>query len=69
MQVFDNILETVGHTPIVRLSKISRGLPVPIYAKLESFNPGGSAKDRIGLSMIEAALKDGKLNFDIQNSG
>jgi cystathionine beta-synthase len=61
MQVYDNILETVGRTPIVRLSKVSRGLPVPIYAKLESFNPGGSAKDRIGVSMIEAALASGQL--------
>src|SRR5690349_4306436 len=61
MQNYDNILQTVGNTPLVRLNKISRGLPVPLYAKLESFNPGGSAKDRIGVSMIEAALKDGHL--------
>ncbi len=61
MQVFDNILQTVGHTPLVRLSKLSRGLPVPIYGKLEAFNPGGSAKDRIGVSMIEAAVAAGQL--------
>jgi cystathionine beta-synthase len=61
MQVYDSILATVGHTPIVRLSRFSKGLPVPIYAKLETFNPGGSAKDRIGVSMIEAAVKDGLL--------
>ncbi|MEP7027672.1 MAG: pyridoxal-phosphate dependent enzyme [Candidatus Eisenbacteria bacterium] len=61
MQVYDNILQTVGHTPLVRLSKMSRGLPVPIYGKLEAFNPGGSAKDRIGVSMIEAALAAGQL--------
>jgi cystathionine beta-synthase len=61
MRFYENILETVGNTPLVRLSRISRGLPVPLYAKVESFNPGGSAKDRIGVSMIEAALKDGHL--------
>jgi cystathionine beta-synthase len=61
MQVYANILETVGHTPIVRLGKFSRGLPVPLYAKIEAFNPGGSAKDRIGVSMIEAAVAAGQL--------
>jgi cystathionine beta-synthase len=61
MQVYDNILETVGHTPIVKLSRISAGLPVAIYGKVESFNPGGSVKDRIGVSMIEAAVKAGRL--------
>jgi len=61
MRFYENILETVGNTPLVRLSRISRSLPVPLYAKVESFNPGGSAKDRIGVSMIEAALKDGSL--------
>ncbi len=61
MQVYDNILATVGHTPLVRLSRFSRGLPVPLYGKIETFNPGGSAKDRIGVSMIEAAVKAGKL--------
>jgi cystathionine beta-synthase len=61
MQVYDNILATVGHTPLVRLARFSRDLPVPIYAKLEAFNPGGSAKDRIGVSMIEAAVAAGQL--------
>lgn len=61
MRFYENILETVGNTPLVSLSRISRRLPVPLYAKVESFNPGGSAKDRIGVSMIEAALKDGSL--------
>jgi len=61
MKYHENILQTVGNTPLVKLNKISRGLPVPLYAKVESFNPGGSAKDRIGVSMIEAALKDGNL--------
>jgi cystathionine beta-synthase len=56
-----SILETVGRTPLVRLNNINKGLKPQIFAKLESFNPGGSVKDRIGLSMIEAAEKSGEL--------
>ncbi len=55
MDVYNNILETIGNTPIVRLNKITEGLKPTILAKLEFFNPGGSVKDRIGISMIEAA--------------
>lgn len=58
-QVFNNILETIGNTPLVKLNKISKGLNAFIYAKLEFFNPGGSVKDRIAISMIEAAEKAG----------
>jgi cysteine synthase len=54
-RVYNTILETIGKTPLVRLSKISADLPGTIYAKLEMFNPGSSVKDRIALSMIEAA--------------
>jgi cystathionine beta-synthase len=58
---FPTVLELVGHTPIVRLDKLSpRGGPT-ILAKLEYLNPGGSVKDRIGLAMIEAAEREGKL--------
>lgn len=56
-----DILETIGHTPLVRLNRIAEGLTPEIYAKIEFFNPGGSIKDRIGLAMIEAAEKDGRL--------
>ncbi len=56
-----NILETVGNTPLVKLNNLSKGLKPQIFAKLESFNPGGSVKDRIGIAMIEAAERNGEL--------
>ncbi len=55
VQYHENVLETVGHTPLVRLRKVTQGVPAPVLAKLEFFNPGGSVKDRIGLAMVEAA--------------
>src|SRR6185312_7468552 len=58
---YPSVLELVGGTPIVRLDRISRDVPGTILAKLEYLNPGGSLKDRIGLSMIEAAERDGLL--------
>jgi cystathionine beta-synthase len=58
---FPTVLELVGNTPIVRLDKISADVAPTILAKLEYLNPGGSVKDRIGLAMIEAAERDGKL--------
>lgn len=56
-----NILETVGNTPLVKLNNLNKGLKPQIFAKLESFNPGGSVKDRIGIAMIEAAERNGEL--------
>jgi cysteine synthase len=61
MVMADNITQLVGNTPLVRLDKIGAGLPGSIVGKLESFNPSSSVKDRIGLSMIEAAEKDGSI--------
>ena len=61
VQYFDSILDTVGHTPLVRLRGMARDCPAPVLAKLEFFNPGGSVKDRIGLAMVEAAEKEGRL--------
>ena len=58
---YPTLLELVGGTPIVRLDRIGRDVPGRILAKLEFLNPGGSNKDRIGLAMIEAAERDGKL--------
>jgi cystathionine beta-synthase len=58
---YPTILELVGHTPIVRLDRLGRDVPGELLAKLEYLNPGGSVKDRIGLAMIEAAEKDGRL--------
>src|SRR5438477_12797372 len=58
---FPTVLELVGHTPIVRLDRLSRDVPGQLLAKLEYLNPGGSVKDRIGMAMIEAAERDGRL--------
>ncbi|MBI4212291.1 MAG: cystathionine beta-synthase [Deltaproteobacteria bacterium] len=55
----DSILEAIGNTPLVYLSRISRGLPVRIYGKVETVNPGGSIKDRIAIAMLEEAEKKG----------
>ncbi|MEO6858369.1 MAG: cystathionine beta-synthase [Solirubrobacteraceae bacterium] len=59
--VKDSILDTIGGTPLVRLSRIGAGLGPQVIAKLEAFNPGGSIKDRIAVSLIEAAERDGHL--------
>jgi cysteine synthase A len=63
-RLFKDITETIGHTPLVRLNRITQGLHAEIYAKLEFFNPLGSVKDRIGYSMIVAAERAGKLTPD-----
>lgn len=61
MKVHQNIIELIGNTPLVKLSKIPDPDDADIWAKLEGFNPGGSVKDRIALSMIEAAEREEKL--------
>ncbi|MDQ1710522.1 MAG: cystathionine beta-synthase, partial [Frankiaceae bacterium] len=61
MQVYESLVDLVGGTPLVRLRKVTAGLAAPVYAKVESFNPGGSVKDRIALAMIEAAEASGEL--------
>ncbi len=61
---YTDILQLIGHTPVVRLNRLNPNKKVSVWAKLESFNPGGSVKDRIALSMIEAAEKSGALNKD-----
>ena len=63
-KIFDNIVQTVGHTPLVRLNHVTAGLDATIALKCEFFNPLGSVKDRIGMAMIEAAERDGKLHPD-----
>lgn len=60
-QLYNNILETIGRTPLVRLNRITRNLACTMYAKVEFFNPGGSVKDRIGLRMLEEAERAGRL--------
>jgi len=59
---FQNILEAIGKTPLVRLNNITKDVRSKIFVKPEFLNPGGSVKDRIGLAMIEAAEKDGRLS-------
>ena len=61
MRYHDTILGTLGHTPLVRLNEVTQGLKPLILAKVEYFNPGGSVKDRIGVSLIEACEQDGRL--------
>jgi len=60
-EFYQNILEAIGNTPIVRLNQVSRGVPGELYAKCEFMNPGGSIKDRIGFHMIEVAEREGKI--------
>jgi cystathionine beta-synthase len=57
----DNILDVIGNTPMVRLNRVARGIRATLLAKLEFMNPGGSVKDRIGIAMLEAAEKAGKI--------
>lgn len=64
MQLYPNISDTIGRTPLVRLNRIAEGTRAEIYAKLEFFNPLGSVKDRIGAAMIEAAEKAGRIGKD-----
>ncbi len=61
LRVYDNILQTIGKTPLVRLNNIGKDLACSLYAKVEYFNPGGSVKDRIGLTIIEEAEISGRL--------
>lgn len=61
MEIHDNVLETLGNTPLVRLDRYFDG-PASLVAKLEFFNPGSSVKDRIGVAMIEAAEAEGRLS-------
>src|SRR5213592_2905913 len=60
-QIHDSILDSVGRTPLVRLSRLAAGLTPQVVAKVEYLNPGGSIKDRVAVAMIEAAERDGHL--------
>ena len=61
MKICKNILETIGNTPMVKLNRIVKDLPCDVYAKVETFNPGNSIKDRMAVKMIEDAERDGRL--------
>src|ERR1700761_4209025 len=60
-RIYENLADTFGNTPLVKIPRLNKGLPGTILVKMESFNPAGSVKDRIGVSMIEAAERDGRL--------
>jgi len=61
MKVYNNILETIGNTPIVRINRMTEDIKATILAKVETTNPGNSVKDRMALQMIEDAEADGRL--------
>jgi cystathionine beta-synthase len=61
MDIKNNILETIGNTPLIRLNKITRDFPCTVLAKVDYFNPGNSIKDRMAIKMVEVAEKEGKL--------
>ncbi len=61
MDIKNNILETIGNTPLIRLNKVARELPATVLAKVDYFNPGNSIKDRMALKMVEVAEQEGKL--------
>lgn len=60
-KVFDNILQTIGDTPMVRLNNITKDFPADVYVKIESVNPGNSVKDRMALRMLEGAEEEGRI--------
>lgn len=61
MDIKNNILETIGNTPLIKLNKITKGFPCTVAAKVDYFNPGNSVKDRMALKMVEVAEQEGKL--------
>lgn len=64
MPIYNNVIETIGHTPLIKLNRVTAGLEATIALKAEFFNPLGSVKDRIGFAMIDAGEKAGKINKD-----
>src|SRR4051795_6828562 len=63
-RIYDDITQTIGNTPLIRLRRVKKGCKADVVAKLENFNPLWSVKDRIGVAMIDAAERDGKITKD-----
>ncbi len=63
-RIYDNLADTFGNTPLVKIPRLNKGTAGTVLVKMESFNPAGSVKDRIGVSMIEAAEREGRLRPD-----
>src|SRR5215471_4276881 len=63
-RIYDDITQTIGNTPLIRLRRVTAGCYAEVVAKLENFNPLWSVKDRIGVAMIDAAEADGKITPD-----
>src|SRR3954447_17384064 len=63
-RIYDDITQTIGNTPLIRLRRVTQGCQAEVVAKLENFNPLWSVKDRIGVAMIDAAERDGKITKD-----
>ena len=61
LHVYQSVLESIGWTPLIRLTRVTRGIATPVWVKAETRNPGGSIKDRIGVAIIERAEREGKL--------
>ena len=61
MRVYDSVVDLIGNTPLVRLHRVTDGIPATVLAKIEYLNPGGSVKDRIAVAMVDAAERDGLL--------
>jgi cystathionine beta-synthase len=66
MKAYNNILETIGNTPLVKLNRLTDGLKAKVYAKVETTNPGNSVKDRMAVKMIEDAEKAGLIKPGIR---
>ncbi len=60
-RVYDSVLDSIGWTPLIRLTRVTKGIATPVWVKAETRNPGGSVKDRIGMPIIEAAEREGRL--------
>jgi len=61
LHVYESVLDTIGHTPLIRLTRVTRGIATPVWVKAETRNPGASIKDRISIPIIERAEREGKL--------